>query len=428
MSLLAKGTRARLLFLISVFQYLFYSCSIMTSYVRKPAIASPVKKAMVSPTIAFDIVFLPTLSGMASIKVRATHFRKAILFDTDVSVFPEDWNKARCAVRSTHPRYKELNARIRKIIYDLEGFVIDHEDDCSLSMLRRAWDERLITTDWYEMFESKIEHRNITPSTRAIHRNLLRKLRIYSPSCDTNELTDDFFEGYINSQRGRVCDATLEKVIQILKCYYHIAKELYGDRVPHCTFDWYAKPAASQKNFRIKALGESDIKKIECWVMKSDIKPKWKRDMHRFLFMSYTGMRVSDFNNCDEAKISVESGVTWLTYTSIKTHTYTRVPISTVFDGRAVQILTAYENDLASFFHIGDRCHFNERIKAICKTKIGIEQKVTTHCGRHTFATRLVNKEVPITTIAKVCGHNNIKTTMIYANTTEDAMIRQLSC
>lgn len=394
---------------------------------RKSAIAAPITGSkMTAPSISFDIVFTPTMSGLASVKIRASQHNQVIIFDTDVSVMPDDWNKCKCAVKSTHPRYKDLNRRIRKIMYDLEGFVLDHDGDCSLSMLRRAWDERLITTDFYEMMASKIETRNITESTRKIHRYTLRKLRDYCPMLSTCELTDDLFEGFIDSWRGKVKDTTIEKDVQIIKCYYHIAKDLYGDSVPHCSFSWYKKPRREYSGAR-KALNEADIRKIENWVCKPKIRKSFRTTMHRFLFLSYTGMRYSDFINCTGAKISVEGDITWLTYTSVKTHTFTRVPISTIFDGRAKDILTMYEDDLDGFFHSGDRCHFTERVKAICKELIGIEQKVTSHVGRHTFATRLVNKQVPITTIAKVCGHNNIRTTMVYANTSEKTLVEQLS-
>lgn len=43
--------------------------------------------------------------------------------------------------------------------------------------------------------------------------------------------------------------------------------------------------------------------------------------------------------------------------------------------------------------------------------------KVTPHQLRHTFATRLVNRGVPINVIQKLLGHKQISTTTIYANT-----------
>ncbi|WP_077154755.1 tyrosine-type recombinase/integrase [Bacteroides bouchesdurhonensis] len=41
-----------------------------------------------------------------------------------------------------------------------------------------------------------------------------------------------------------------------------------------------------------------------------------------------------------------------------------------------------------------------------------------TYCSRHTFATMLLSKGVPIESVSKMLGHTNIKTTQIYARIT----------
>lgn len=52
---------------------------------------------------------------------------------------------------------------------------------------------------------------------------------------------------------------------------------------------------------------------------------------------------------------------------------------------------------------------FNEIVK-----RAGLED-VTPHTMRHTTATMLLKRDMPITEISKLLGHSKIETTMIYA-------------
>jgi integrase len=45
----------------------------------------------------------------------------------------------------------------------------------------------------------------------------------------------------------------------------------------------------------------------------------------------------------------------------------------------------------------------------------GIDKDVTTHSGRHTFGTCLINKGVSIEAIPKIMGHTNMKQSFLYA-------------
>ena len=145
----------------------------------------------------------------------------------------------------------------------------------------------------------------------------------------------------------------------------------------------------------------------------------------RFLFMAYTGARISDFASFTPRNLSVENGKMWLTYTSIKTNTDVRIPISSIFDGRAEQIINKYLYSLKDFFGIKKEL-FNARLKTAIK-HAGIDKNVSAHMARHTCASRLVNRDVPVTTIQKVIGHRSLKMTMVYAQTSENTLVRQLS-
>ena len=57
----------------------------------------------------------------------------------------------------------------------------------------------------------------------------------------------------------------------------------------------------------------------------------------------------------------------------------------------------------------------NRHLKEIAKI-CGINKKLTFHSARHTFATTItLTNGMPIETVSKMLGHNNLRTTQIYA-------------
>ena len=52
-----------------------------------------------------------------------------------------------------------------------------------------------------------------------------------------------------------------------------------------------------------------------------------------------------------------------------------------------------------------------KEIAALC----GINERLTTHCGRHSFSTLMLTKGISIESVSKMLGHTNITTTQIYA-------------
>lgn len=62
-----------------------------------------------------------------------------------------------------------------------------------------------------------------------------------------------------------------------------------------------------------------------------------------------------------------------------------------------------------------------KEIAIIC----GIDKNITFHLARHTFASEIcLQNEVPIQTISRMLGHTDVKTTQIYAKTS-DTVIRR---
>ena len=94
---------------------------------------------------------------------------------------------------------------------------------------------------------------------------------------------------------------------------------------------------------------------------------------------------------------------------------YVRIPLLK----EALEIIEKYKNDPARevFGFILPR-YTNQKINAYLKVIADIcdiKKPVTHHVARHSFATIALNRNLPMEVVQKLLGHQNLRTTQIYA-------------
>lgn len=360
--------------------------------------------------------------GMLSILVKATQHGRSVNIDTSVNIFKDEWND-KDGVVINNPNAKSLNKYIRQTIYDLETIEFDADMKLSLAKLKKSFENKAVTDDFYAFIERTIPTRDIKEGTKRIHWDWLKKLKRYKDECRICDLTEEWVHDFYRWSTGRGdSEATVLKNMQTLKCYWNIAKKIYGNKVADDIFDWY-HPKTSYA-FKSKGLDDDDVRLIENYISRPDA--KYKECMEQFLFMCYTGCRFSDFNSLTPSNFKYDNGKLWLSYVSVKTETPVHIPLFALFDGRAEQLYHRHMQDFETFFRTRCNGHYNQIIQRICR-EIGITKKITAHVARHTCACRLINRDVPVTTIQKVIGHRQLRITMQYAHTNDNALVRQLS-
>ena len=362
--------------------------------------------------------------GMLCIYVKAAQHGRSVLIDTNVHIFKDEWNDDSGLVVN-NPNAKLLNKQLRQTVYDLETMEFDSDGHIGLSKLKRTFESREMTEDFYTFIERTVPHRDIRESTKQRYYDFVRKLRKFRDHCSIGELSEEWAKDYYrwSVERGDAEGTTL-KDMQSLRAWWSIARKTHGNKMSDDMFDWY-RPNAS-RTFRQKGLDNDDIRMIENFVSIPGQNQIYIDIMEQFLFMSYTGCRFSDFNSLTRDCFKTDNGRLWLSYVSVKTRTPVHIPLFALFDGRAEQLYYKHLPDFDKFFRTRKNSHYNLMLKKICRM-IGLEKRVTSHVARHTCATRLINKDIPATTIQKVVGHRKIEMTMRYAHTNDTALVRQLS-
>jgi integrase/recombinase XerD len=142
-----------------------------------------------------------------------------------------------------------------------------------------------------------------------------------------------------------------------------------------------------------------------------------RRVADAFLFQCYTGLCYIDLKRfCPVKHIVNIQGRKVIQYARNKTETPFTIPLLSI----AQSIIDRYNGTIP----IMSNQKMNEYIKVIART-LGIEKYLTTHIGRKTAGTYLLNNDVPMTTVSKILGHRSVKTTeKIYAHLLDETILR----
>ena len=162
---------------------------------------------------------------------------------------------------------------------------------------------------------------------------------------------------------------------------------------------------------------ESELKKMRD--ADFDGNPKLERVRDLFIFSAYTGLAFCDTQAFDYKSMTVQEGnMTFIDGSRIKTDTQYFTPIL----APAMEVLKKYDFKLP---HISNQ-KANDYLHLI-QAQLGIKKPLTFHVARHSFATLALAHDVPIENVARMLGHEDIRTTQIYAKVLHTTIERHAS-
>ena len=162
---------------------------------------------------------------------------------------------------------------------------------------------------------------------------------------------------------------------------------------------------------------ESELKKMRDADFDGNMKLERVRDL--FIFSAYTGLAFCDTQAFDYKSMTVQEGsMTFIDGSRIKTDTQYFTPIL----APAMEVLKKYEFKLP---HISNQ-KANDYLHLI-QAQLGIKKPLTFHVARHSFATLALAHDVPIENVARMLGHEDIRTTQIYAKVLHTTIERHAS-
>lgn len=257
------------------------------------------------------------------------------------------------------------------------------------------------STRWTDWMEYQIQTRKLAQGTKAHQLTVLEFLRVQKVT-DFAQLTTDtimeidrvLHERTINGHP--LCQTSIYGYHKVIRCYINLAICAgLMDRTPYSKIKIEKGESAPRE-----VLTMDEIHSIEQLQPRS-LYLKNVRDL--FLLQIWTGLSYADLMAAD--------------FTSIENDTLSGYRVKTgqqyitIILPQARQILEAYRYKIP---HMADAPY--RRMLTCMMEMLGITKKISTHNGRHTFATTvMLGHGVPIEMLSKMLGHKSIKTTQIYA-------------
>lgn len=347
--------------------------------------------------------------GLVQLEVSYGGRRKWI--STGVKLYSDQWDERRMVVNSGDMLWlnDELERQRRRIVeWAAElvrgGGVFDFDKlECFLH-------EGEVPENFIDYVAARVEERtDIRESTRRTQRKLVGSLRAFGGIVYFADITRSNimrYDGWLHS-RGYL-QPTVHSYHKFLKTYINdaVRAELlegnpYGG----------IKIERGRSGTR-KYLTEAEVARISAAQLPTEGLAR-VRDL--FLFQCYTGFAYADLVNFDFSR-AVERGGRYVVH---DTRVKTDEPFYTVLLSPAVDILRRYGFRLPLLANQ----QYNLQLKVVASAA-GLEQRLTSHMGRHTFAVWALNHGVRIESLARMMGHSDIKTTQIYARVLDSEVER----
>ena len=362
---------------------------------------------------------------MALVQVEAYQNRKKMYFSTKIYLKPEQWDAKRKMVKN-HPNANVLNRMLYENIAAIEQTELglwQQGKSISLDLLKNSIDKPLSNgRSFLTFFKEEIANSSLKESTRQNHLSTLELLQEFKKEVLFTDLTFEFvssFDNYLQSKGYHL--NTIAKHMKHLKRYINVAINKEYMDIQKYAFRKYKIKSIEGSHTH---LAPEELHKFENLQLTGRY-TRLQKTKDAFLFCCYAGLRYSDFTNLTSANIVEFHQETWIIYKSVKTGMEVRLPLYLLFEGKGIQILQRYKDDLNSFFKLKDNSNINKELNILAGLA-KIDKRVSFHTARHTNATLLLYNGANITTVQKLLGHKSVKTTQVYANIMDITVVRDL--
>lgn len=256
-----------------------------------------------------------------------------------------------------------------------------------------------------DFIEEEMAKENLQEGTMKRRRVVVSALERYDKLNRFADVTPENVKGFdefLREEDKNRTEVALNNYHKVLKKYSRLAYQL--DYIPK---NPYESPLCKFKRGECKErkpLTEDELLKV---YKLTDLTGGEEHARDLFIFSAFTGLAYADNQNFDFEEMTVKLGKTYyIDGERLKNGHSFFTPILPP----AMAILKKYDFELPKM----SNQKMNQFLHLV-QARAKLRKPMTSHVARHSFATMVLNQDIPIEDLAKMMGHTNITTTRIYA-------------
>lgn len=332
-------------------------------------------------------------------------YGQKLLIPLGFSIHPDLFDDKKRRVKSKCKQANDYNAlidhelsRVHKIMTDFRL----RDQQLTKQIFLEEYHNPDLRRDFIRFFEREVEKRDIRQTTRRSNRKTLQKLKRFRDELPFHNLTPGFledFESYLRHDLGN-CKNTRACDMKHLKIYIRLALRR-GIKFEDPFQAYQISMTPTNPTF----LTEEEVNRLIRYYHDEHTPRTHRNVLQYFLFACFTGLRISDLRLVNYEDIQNNC----LVLTPSKTRSYQK-QVSIPLSDAAWDYITVESGPLFHCYSDQVSNRFLKEVAFACD----IQKNITTHVGRHTFATLALSKGMRLEYVSEVLGHSSIKTTEIY--------------
>lgn len=340
--------------------------------------------------------------AMVHVEVFDKVSRKKTYIRTDVKILKSQYSTNAGFSIINHPNAAVLKAKAYKVYNAVEAFVFS--DKCETFKDIQNWDKKEVNNESMLVFiEEEARKENLGKSSLSNFNSFLRRLKDFDQIEKFSDITYaniEDFDNYI--KKFGESQPVVYRKHKYLEHYINKAiRRGYIERNPYLDFE-----VKKGKHKPPVYLTEEEVQKVIDYTPVFEIE-KMQRIKDLFLFQCFTGLSYTDLKAFSkESIVNSEDGFKEIHDYRIKT----KQKYASLLLPIAEEIAEKYDYKLP----VISNQKYNTYLKTLME-RVCIPKNVTSHSGRHTYATYLINRGISIQSISRALGHSSIRMTENYA-------------